>query len=373
MKKIQAETTLRAQLTPPKNKDGITSSIEQERFLPLVDKADFALKFTALSCALDMRPIGELKFKHEGIIRALEDKIPKWTIDYKSYVRGAKITSEIATKTLFNGVINDFVRLKREKISKKALLGIETPRELIELLNRKPNVFEYAKRRRYEQIHGQPNCEAYGRKLRERINLMAHREPLSATEGKSPISAFAKAELDLRHEEQINKLDKLIKHGYRLCWLSSHADCSPRCAPWQGKLVDIVHESPLPSHRMNYKKDGYTVYSLKSIMSETDKYGYHNTIINGFNCRHHLIPYAKGSKPPRHVSEEERKREYETSQTLRGYERKIRELKRKAMLYNGVDKKLVKEFAKEAEALTKEYISLAKANGFTWHRYRLEV
>ena len=342
-------------------------------FLPLVDRADFLIKKTALSCGLDMRPRGELAYKLDSIVTGFRDRIPKWVIDYQSYVRGLKLTAEIATKTLFQAVVGDFIRLKNGKISKSALLGVETPRELMDLLTHKPSILEYAKRKRYNALQGQPNIEAYAKKLFERIDQMSLKDPVSNPEGKRPMSAFAKAELDLRHEEQMTKLDKLIKHGYRLCWLSSHADCSPRCAPWQGKLVDIVHESPLPSHRMNYKKDGYTVYSLKSIMSETDKYGYHNTIINGFNCRHHLIPYAKGSKPPRHVPEKERQEEYEISQRLREYERQIRELKRKALLYNEIDKKRAQAFAKQAEDLTREYIAYAKAHGYRWHKYRLEV
>ena len=320
-----------------------------------------------------MRSVGELRFRQEGIIELLDERIPNWIIDRVSYIQGAKATAEIANKELYETTIKGFVRLKRLKESKQALIGIETPRELVTLLENKPNVFEYAKRRRYEKVHGQPNCEAYANKLNERLNAMAFRDPSSVSEGKRPMSAFAKAELDLRHEEQMTKLDKLVAHGYRLCWLSSHADCSPRCAPWQGKLVDIVHKSDLPSKRMPYKKDGNVVYSLKSIMEETDKYGYHNTIINGFNCRHHLIPYAKGSKPPKHESEAERKREYAISQTLRDYERKIRELKRKALLYNETDKKRAKAFAKEAEELTKEYKAFAEAHGYQWHKYRLEV
>ena len=314
-----------------------------------------------------------MRFRQEGIIELLDERIPNWIIDRVSYIQGAKATAEIANKELYETTIKGFVRLKRLKESKQALIGIETPRELVTLLENKPNVFEYAKRRRYEKVHGQPNCEAYANKLNERLNAMAFRDPSSVSEGKRPMSAFAKAELDLRHEEQMTKLDKLVAHGYRLCWLSSHADCSPRCAPWQGKLVDIVHKSDLPSKRMPYKKDGNVVYSLKSIMEETDKYGYHNTIINGFNCRHHLIPYAKGSKPPKHESEAERKREYAISQTLRDYERKIRELKRKALLYNETDKKRAKAFAKEAEELTKEYKAFAEAHGYQWHKYRLEV
>lgn len=320
-----------------------------------------------------MLPRGELAYKLDCLITGFKDRFPKWVIDYECYIRGAKLTAEVATKSLYQGVVGDFIRLKHAKASKQALMGVETPRQLMDLLIHKPSPLEYAKRMRYNALRGQPNVKAYASKLFERIDQMCLKDPVSNPEGKRPMSAFAKAELDLRHEEQMTKLDKLIKHGYRLCWLSSHADCSPRCAPWQGKLVDIVHESPLPSHRMNYKKDGYTVYSLKSIMEETDKYGYHNTIIHGFNCRHHLIPYSKGSKPPKHVSEAERKEEYEISQRLREYERKIRELKRKALLYNEADKKRAQAFAKEAEALTREYIAYAKAHGFHWHKYRLEV
>lgn len=320
-----------------------------------------------------MRPKGEVAYKLDCVLNAFASKMPKTAIDYGTYLKGAKITAYVAKNTLYKQIIADFERLKSDKETKQALVGVSTPRELVSLMNRKPLAVDYARRIRYKKIHASPNCQAYARKLRERIEEMSLKDPVACPDGKRPLSAFAKAELDLRHEEQMGKLDKLLKHGYRLCWLSSHADCSPRCAKWQGKLVDIVHESPLPSHKMNYKKDGYVVYSLKSIMAETDKHGYHNTIINGFNCRHHLIPYAKGSKPPKHVKEKERKEEYAISQTLRGYERKIRSAKREALLYNECDKKRAKAFAKEAKDLTRDYVTLARGKGFQAHKYRLEV
>jgi hypothetical protein len=322
---------------------------------------------------LDLKPITEAKWRIDGVLNFVSDKLPKWIIDYSSYTRGVKITADLSLLTIYKPIAKGFERLKKTKEAKEALIGVNTPRELMQLLSRKPNILDYAKRQKWNKVHGNPNCKAYATKLRERIEQMAGKDPIGARKGKRPMSAFAKAELDLRHEEQMGKLDKLVAHGYRLCWISSHTDCSPRCAPWQGKLVDIVHKSDLPSHRMPYKKDGYVVYSLKSIMEETDKYGYHNTIINGFNCRHRLIPYAKGSKPPRHVSEEERRREYAIGNKLREQERRIRYLKRKALLYNDFDKKGARGYASEAQRLTKAYKSFALAKGFTAHDYRLEV
>lgn len=314
------------------------------------------------------------RYRIELAIINLGDNIPEWALNKPSYVLGAKTTAEIALKTLYKPIVDDFNALKKGKATKALLSDIDTPFDLMDAMSApKPNPNNYSDSLKWKSLHGSPNCKAYASKLRERVDAICDKDAIAVEQGKRPLSAYAKAELDLRHEEQMTKLDALVKKGYRLCWLSSHADCSPRCAPWQGKLVDIVHESPLPSKRMPYKKDGNTVYSLKSIMAETDRYGYHNTIINGFNCRHHLIPYAEGSKTPKPVPEKDRRREYRISQRLREYEREIRSLKRKALLYNEFDKKRSEALALEAKALTAEYKKYAVEHGFKWHRYRLEV
>lgn len=339
----------------------------------MLTRADIAIKRAAFSCALDMKPKGELKAKLDSIVSYVANNTPSWVIDYRGYIKGAQLTTEIASKALYEGTLKPFIALKKSKATKPLLGDINTPRELMETLSHKPSVVEYKKRKAWNKIHGEPNCNAYATKLRQHIEAMAKRDPTSVGDNTKPMNAFAKAELDLRHEAQMDKLDALREHGYRLCWLSSHADCSPRCAKWQGKLVDINNKSDLPSKRMPYKKDGYVVYSLPSIMEETDKNGYNNTIINGFNCRHHLIPYSQGSKPPKHIDERKRKQEYEIEQNLREYERKVRDLKRQSIMYNEIDKKRAQAFANEATSLTREYKSYARENGYQWHNYRTEV
>ena len=263
-----------------------------------------------------------------------------------------------------------FKKLKESE--KEAMHGISSPKEFLDELNKTEfkNVFELSK---HKKIVQNPNCKAYARKLREKIQEEALKDPTHKEDGKRQISIFAKSEIDLRAEEQQKKLDSLLKHGYTLCWLSSHANCSKRCAPWQGKLVDIRNYSKVPSFKMGRKVDGYEVYSLPSIMAQTDRYGYHNNIINGFNCRHHLIPYTKGSKPPKPYADEEMEKERRIEAKLREMERQIRYLKRMAKLYNDIDRKLARIYANKAKEATKRYKAFAKKHGYQWHSYRIEV
>ena len=308
-----------------------------------------------------------LRFEVDAVLGNFQKSLPKTIIDREAYIDGFRAEADLLINAVYKPLSTDWRSFLK---GKGKGLGVETPKEMLRVLSsRKP--LEYSKRKTWEKVHGEPNCQAYATKLEKRLEEMARSDPKAVTIGKRPISAWAKAELDLRNEEQMDKLEKLIKHGYRLCWLSSHADCSDRCAPWQGKLVDIVHYSDLPSCRMPYKKEGHTVYSLRSIMEKVDEYGYKNNIINGFNCRHHLIPYAKGSKPPKKFPKKAVEREREINATLRAMEREIREAKRKAILYNEFDRRKADLHAKQAKVLTKAYKAYAKANGYTAHDYRL--
>lgn len=259
-----------------------------------------------------------------------------------------------------------------KKQEKEALKGLDNPMAMMKAFN-KPNPLDYRARKRHKAVTGRPNCVNYATKLKERMAQMAEKDPSFIEEGKAPMSIFAKAEMDVRHDEQMAKLEALRKHGYKWCWLSSHADCSDRCAPWQGKLVDINGLSDLPSHRMGYKKGGYEVYSLRSIMDETDKYGYKNNIIVGFNCRHRLIPYHEGSVPPKKFSHRVMSKERKINAELRAMEREIRATKRQSAMYNEFDGRTASMLSKKAEALTKAYKKYASENGYEWHAYRLEV
>ena len=122
------------------------------------------------------------------------------------------------------------------------------------------------------------------------------------------------------------------------------------------------------------KVDGEWVYSLQDIMAQTDKYGYHNNVINGFNCRHYLIKYEPGKRPPKEYSEQDVKRMRAINNQIREYERKIRDYKTQEKLYNIVDnKKEASKYRRFASQLTDIYKKYCDKNGFAWYDYRIKI
>ncbi|HEY8444630.1 MAG TPA: phage minor capsid protein [Bacilli bacterium] len=47
----------------------------------------------------------------------------------------------------------------------------------------------------------------------------------------------------VRYQANMEDLEKFANSGVDLVWISSHADASPRCAPYQGKLNSIYGTS----------------------------------------------------------------------------------------------------------------------------------
>lgn len=218
------------------------------------------------------------------------------------------------------------------------------------------------------EAKGYPNVSDYEKKLKEYIGGASKFDFAPSSPGKRRITIWQKAELDIRHQAQLEMLEDMRNQGVRYAWTSSHPDCSERCERWQGKLFDISSDS---DRFLMGTLDGIEVYSLKKVMSQKDRYGYENNIINGFNCRHYLIPYEKGITPVTDYSKEEVERERMNNSELRSYERRIRLLKHKAGLMAQVDPKESKRLMAEARKLTKEYKEFAERNGYAWFPYRI--
>lgn len=74
-----------------------------------------------------------------------------------------------------------------------------------------------------------------------------------------------------------------------------------------------------------------------------------NGIISGYNCRHRLIAYAHGSKPPTDFSEAEINKEYAIDKQQRSYENRIRQMKTQERILRAA------EMTNEAAALRKRW------------------
>ena len=218
----------------------------------------------------------------------------------------------------------------------------------------------------------------YEKKVIERVNNILG---TSAKEDYSErYTLRASAERQVRYEWQQEQLQKLYESGNDLVWINTHANCSERCEPWQGKLYSISGKSGtidgIPYQPLSNATDRY----------ETTKSGktYINGTLTGFNCRHTTTPYKKGNKPghiPQDVIERQRaieSRQRELERNIRKYETKAlgwRENGKTALIKQ--DKDLcIKAYKHNHELVKKwqeEYINFCKKNNVAYYPSRLKV
>ena len=174
----------------------------------------------------------------------------------------------------------------------------------------------------YVYEHATPNRSydyEYEKKVIGRVNQIL--DSHAKVDYSERYTARASAERQVRYEWQQAQLNKLYESGIDLVWIDTHANCSERCQPWQGKLYSISGKSGVI--------DGISYRPLSDATDryETTKSGktYINGTLTGFNCRHTTTPYKKGNRP-NHIPADviERQRAIETRQ---------RELERKVRLY----------------------------------------
>ena len=253
--------------------------------------------------------------------------------------------------------------------NKKGIIVPETTKETL------ANLPDYAYNRATPNMSYTLN---YEKQIIERVNNIL------GTHAKEDYSerytVRATAERQIRYEWQQEQLQKLYDSGVDLVWINTHANCSERCEPWQGKLYSISGKSGtidgIPYQPLTNATDRY----------ETTKSGktYINGTLTGFNCRHTTTPYKKGNKPM-HIPQEviERQRAIESRQ--RELERRIRQYETRALGWrktsitalNKQEKMLAQNIYKHNRDLVKkwqeEYINFSKENNVAYYPSRLKI
>lgn len=208
--------------------------------------------------------------------------------------------------------------------------------------------------------------EDYEKSVKLGIKALAADPPISTRltkEGKPvKVSLRNRVEMAIRYDANLKDVKNLVDNGVKLVWTSSHPNCSPRCAPFQGRLYSLDGTSGVIN--------GIRYTPLNDALKANGG----NSIINGYNCRHRLIEYRPGSHPPTDYSEEEIKREYAIDQRQRHYENTIRNMK--------AEERLLRQsgFTQEASALRKKWQMLNKhyeafsmRNGRPFYRWRTRI
>lgn len=370
-------------------KTNLTNSVYQSKILPVIQKAETEIKKLVVYYGLLLKPRAELLAKINGIIMAVNKRLPISLFDREEYINGLRRTAMKMVVEFYDKVVDRYKILIAALIIVGFKKKAETPLKLQKLIvsdsytqrfieenETKINVWAMQK--------GYPNVKDYPQELKTRLNGVAKTQTVASQDGKKPITVWQKAEIDLRYENQVKMIDDMKQRGVKLAWISTHPDCSKRCQAWQGCLVSLDMHAKNPQKAVkNYrynrasfavgKVDGHTVYSLPDIQDVETGYGYKNNVITGFNCRHKLKAYTAGSVAPQEFSAEDIKKQREINQNLRAMERKIRYLKQQAILYNCIDKQKAQLFKRKAEKLTEQYKRYANANGYAWYQWRIEA
>lgn len=350
-----------------------TNSAYQSTFLPLLQDAETKIKKMIILYFWLGKPNHILRLVLLKYITEFRKKLPKFQ-DQDAYINGLMMRTNKMIDTYYEKANVSFLGItqiiKNNVPDGLKLPKMSTPKELVESLTTHAKEFKF---NMWAEAKASVRVKDYPKQISNFINQMAKEPFTTSEEGKKPISIWQKAEMDIRHEKQMEMIENLRTEGVEYAWISSHPDCSKRCEKWQGKLMNISKDahSELSGFRMKEKVDGNTVYCFQDIISQVDKYGYTNNVVVGFNCRHHLIKYIPHSLPPKEYSSIDIKRMRDINAKIKEQERAIRLANQQSALYNGINDRKSAEFKKKANKMTINYKSYCERNGFQWEQYRI--
>lgn len=158
------------------------------------------------------------------------------------------------------------------------------------------------------------------------------------------------AEMQVRYERHQDEIAQFKEKGTKLVVCSVHADCSDRCAKWQGLVYSLDGTSGTTEDGRKYQplENATDVYY-------TTKAGrtYKNGLL-GFNCRHKLVEYRVGMGIPR-VSAAEQKKEYAITKRQREMERAVVAARENALAKKDADIAEWRKWKKIAKERYEEY------------------
>ncbi len=175
---------------------------------------------------------------------------------------------------------------------------------------------------------GIPIIKDYQRGVRLAMKALSAEPPKTVSGQGRATPIRLRAEMAVRYAAAVENLQELINAGVKFCWISSHASCSPRCAPFQGQLYSLFQGTAIIDG-VEYGESG-TIdgipYRPINVALAGEK-GDGNGCISGYNCRHRAIEYKRGSRAPADYTEAEMAREYAIDQQQRRMENRIRQMK----------------------------------------------
>lgn len=204
--------------------------------------------------------------------------------------------------------------------------------------------------------------------VRPVLNRLAEQYPKDPGDIRGRNSLRNRAEMEVRYDGHTQNVAELKAQGVRLVIASSHADCSDRCRPWQGRVYSLDGTSGTTD-------DGRRFVPLEQATDVyyTTKAGktYKNGLL-GFNCRHYLVAYQSGYRFPEPDAAEE-KRQYDITNEQRRLERVVRKWRTIAVESKGQDHARYLTARRNAIAANKAYIKFSIDNGRAYYPSRTKL
>lgn len=177
-----------------------------------------------------------------------------------------------------------------------------------------------------------------------------------------------RAEMEVRYNAHLEQIADFRVKGVNLVICSTHADCSERCAPWQGRVYSLDGTS-------GKTDDGryYVPLEQATDIFYTTKAGktYKNGLL-GFNCRHYLVPYKNGYRFPKPNAAVER-RQYAITLKQRQMESNVRKWRTVALENKGIDVERYSFARKKAIEWNKKYIAYSETHRRAYYPSRTKL
>ena len=174
-----------------------------------------------------------------------------------------------------------------------------------------------------------------------------------------------RAEREVRYEGHTQMLDGFKARGIKLVIISSHADCSERCRPFQGNVYSLDGTSGVTP-------DGRRYEPIETATDVWTKDGKWKNGLFGFNCRHFAVEYKDGYKFPK-VSEKTEKAQYDITLKQRALERHVREWRERALMLKGTGDPSYSVARKKAIEWNKRYQAYSRDHNRAFYKSRVQI
>lgn len=207
----------------------------------------------------------------------------------------------------------------------------------------------------------------YMSSVKETLNRFADFEALDPEDVSGRNSLRNKSEMEVRYQDHLDRITELKSRGVKLVVCSTHADCSNRCFPWQGRIYSVDGTSGTVDGR------SYVPIQQATDIFYTTKAGkvYKNGLL-GFNCRHYLHEYVEGMSIPK-VSRATQRRESAVNERQREYERRIRKYRERALTLRSALPQEASKARATAIRLNKEYMTFSRENNRAYYPDRVKI